>query len=168
VGDHTSQTWVVAAATNDSLDELIRLTCEQFGVSCSRQSPGHWRYESLLFTTPEGLTGVVEDRAFAARVPAIILVDPTCMVYQARRGHGRWRGKDRPQHIADYRAAVCDRGWSPPFFVWTQRPAKSISSLQMESAFCVSGWWFLDGRSLRTGPPPGRSGLLTGSLALCL
>ena len=64
---------------------------------------------------------------------------------------------DRPQRIADFRAELGGNACAPPLIILTTRPAKSIGTARMLSAYCLDAWWFVDGRRLRIGQPPATS-----------
>jgi hypothetical protein len=117
--------------------------------------PRFWDRGNLTSTTPEGSASYFNVIDGEQRFAAVMLVDPKCHVQQAREwfvpGYGV---HDRPQRIADLRADLARNGHRSPFLVLSERPAKSVNTNRMLSAYCLDAWWFVDGRRLRVGKPP--------------
>lgn len=107
-------------------------------------APRHWANGPFVFSTPEGLRSLCGDYGRSLRPAAVVLVDPGCLVHQARGAYGRrsqFAGtNDRPQHVAEFRRGLAVSGWSPPLLVMTGKPAKSANTLQMLSPFCLDAW----------------------------
>lgn len=109
---------------------------------------------NIVLTTPESL-GEISD-ANRQNVAGILLLDMLCHVHDARgmRNRAFVVQHDRPQLIANFRNDISHEGWLPPLILLTQKPAKSVSTTAVARAYCLNGWWFVDGRRLNTGCPP--------------
>lgn len=143
---------VIAFSTNSLADTYFETLTEDDSPSSREDS---WTFGSVTFSTPEKLRTIGKPQLGGRPVLAIGLVDPPCILYKAR-GDAR-RGfafNDRPQHIAKFRAAHEIGDWRPPFFLFTEQPAKSLNTNQMLGPFSLEAWWFLDGREIRMGTPP--------------
>lgn len=120
--------------------------------------PTFWDHHNVTYTTPEGLNSYRAVSVSNGTLAAVLLADPACHVHEARDlfvpGHGV---HDYPQRIADFRADLGRNGRAPPFLILTKRPAKSVSTQSMLSAYCLDAWWFVDGRRLRVGQIPATS-----------
>jgi len=143
--------WVVLASSNATAQELFQnWHPAQHGTS--QNVPPYWDTGRLLFSTPEGLSRIPwKTMEQAAQVAGILLLDMPCWVYQARGypGQSNYAGNDRPQRIANCRARLAHGQWSPPLFIFTQKPAKSINTIAMQSPYCLEGFWFLRGDTIR-------------------
>jgi hypothetical protein len=144
-------TIVVVISTGALADEYAKELVPLDG-SGSRDLP--WRLGSVIFATPEKLRSIGAGHLAGKPVLAVVLVDPQGIVHQARGGAGPYRFNDRPQHIARFRQTHEVGFWSPPFFLLTQQPAKSLSTQQMLAPYSLQSWWFVDGSALRMGVPP--------------
>ena len=108
---------------------------------------------NIILATPERLKGIEETQRHD--VTGILIVDMRCHVHKLR---GMLRGKffvanDRPQLVANFRNSFLRDGWAPPLFLFTEKPAKSLNTSPIARAYCLDAWWFVDGKSLRCGPP---------------
>jgi hypothetical protein len=121
----------------------------------TRNRPDWWTEGCVTFTTPEKLRLISPSALNGQPVLAVILVDPLCIVHQARGGsQSAYRFNDRPKHIVSFRAAHESGSWRPPFFLFTEQPAKSLNSNQMLGPYSLEAWWFADGSGIRMGTPP--------------
>ena len=147
--------WIILGSSKKVARSIYRWQTGYLEQSPALQAPLYWRRGTGIFTTPEGLGRFKKDCAVTTSVAGIILIDTLCHVHKARgqtldtRAFG-----DRPQRIADFRAEVGTIDWLPPFFLFTTKPAKSVNTSTMLSPYCLDGWWFLDGQTVRTGRPP--------------
>ena len=87
-------------------------------------------------------------------VAGIILLDLQCMVHRARGfNNGNFRVcHDRPQLIVDFRSCLSVGQWAPPLIFLSQKPAKSVSTITMQRAYCLEAFHFVDGKTLRCRP----------------
>lgn len=142
---------VIALSISTLADEYFAA----IGPSNARKRNEWWNSGCLTFTTPEKLRLIGRSELDDRPVLAIGLVDPPCFLHQARGGtKSGFQFNDRPQHIAKFRAAHQVHDWMPPFFLFTERPAKALNTNQMLSAYSLEGWQFIDGCGLRMGTPP--------------
>lgn len=84
-------------------------------------------------------------------VEGVMLLDPSCMVHKAR-DFKSWSGgrHDRPQRIVDFLStAAIDSDARPLFGLLTCKRARSVGTAQIASVYCLDGWQFLDGASIR-------------------
>lgn len=142
---------VIAFSMSTVADEYFAA----LGPSTAKQRRDWWNCGCITFTTPEKLRLIGRSQLDGRPVLAIGLVDPPCILHQARGStQSGYQFNDRPQHIAKFRAAHEVHDWRPPFFLFTERPAKALNSNQMLSAYSLDGWQFIDGGGLRMGTPP--------------
>lgn len=151
---------VIALATKATSEAFFNA----FSIEDARgPRPDSWTKGAVTFTTPEKLRTIDETALQGRPVLAVGLVDPRCRVHLAR---GRWDDRydrnDRPRHIARFRAAHVRGEWRPPFLLFTSRRAKSVTTTQMLTAYSLDGWWYADGRRLRTGAPPATAQYASG------
>jgi hypothetical protein len=69
-------------------------------------------------------------------------------MYKARAGTDKWghmHRNDRPQHVVNFRAALDAGGWQPPLLLLTERPAKSVTTVDVARAFCLNAFRFIAG-----------------------
>lgn len=150
--------WLVVVATRSLALTVYRSFELPRGKRPRMHAPRFWDHGNATFTTPEGLTSYRKAMHGSEQFAAVVLLDPGCYVQQAREwfvpGYGV---NDRPQRIADFRAELGGTACAPPLILLTARPAKSIGTARMLSAYCLDAWWFVDGRRLRVGQPPAAS-----------
>jgi hypothetical protein len=115
-----------------------------------------WRSRRVWVAWPETLPGLLPGiRASSEGVAGVIVLDPPCILYQARG-----RGNDRPQHIVNFRAALDTDGWQPPLLLLTTQPAKAVNTEVVARAFCLNSFQFVAGDSFDCSeqtPEPGAS-----------
>ena len=107
---------------------------------------------NILLCTPETLCGVLAQAT--PNIAGLILIDMLCHVHKLRSGFesGNFHvGNDRPQFLADFRNSLGVGGWTPPLFILTQKPAKSVWTDNVVRAYCLDALWFLEGRYLDFG-----------------
>ncbi len=120
--------------------------------------PDWWTAGCVTVTTPEKIKRIDSSALNGRPVMAVAAVDPRCVIHLARGPNRRgYANNDRPRHIATFRARHSRGAWTPPMFVFTEVPAKSLSTDQMLAPFALEAWWFLDGSGLRMGKPPQES-----------
>jgi hypothetical protein len=124
-----------------------------------RSNNSAWRSRKVWVAIPEDLHDFLPlARALEAGVAAVIILDPSCIMYRARGGTDSWGNvhhNDRPQHVVDFRAALNTDGWLPPLLLLTTKPAKAVNTEVVARAFCLNGFRFVAGNSFgcREGPP---------------
>jgi hypothetical protein len=147
----TAVTWIIIGASkrttaliahmwNTVWEEDVELTVPKL--------PCTWN--NVVLATPESLKRI--DNRFTSRVAGLILIDMLCHVHRARKmpgPAGRFVTNDRPQMIADFRNSVGVDAWVPPLILMTEEPAKSVHADYIARAYCLDGFWFLDGRTVR-------------------
>lgn len=146
--------WIAAAATAKMAAVIFNMLAEKHGLQKRKRAPRFWNQGNVTFTTPEGLSTYARDQGVDHPVASVLLIDTLCHVHKAR-GYDRrgWAMNDRPQRIANFRADLSVNGWMPPFLLLTERPAKSVETAAMLSPYCLSTWWFVDGKCIRVGNP---------------
>jgi hypothetical protein len=155
---HFPARWLVVLATKQMAETVYREAACNPDRKKRIHVPKFWDHHNVTYTTPEGLSSYPNTIDSADPPAAVLLVDPACHVHKARDWFVPGRGvHDRPQRIADFRADLSRNGRPPPFLILTSRPAKSVSTQRMLSAYCLDAWWFVDGRRLRVGQPPATS-----------
>jgi hypothetical protein len=148
-------TWIAVAATASMAVVIYNQQASRQGLRERKNAPRYWTHENVVFTTPEGLGTYIKMRKPDDHIAGVLLIDTLCHVHKARGFHrSGWASNDRPQRLANFRADVAADGWLPPFLLFTEKPAKSINTRAMLSPYCLSTWWFVDGKSLRVGEPP--------------
>lgn len=116
-----------------------------------KKIPLHWRSNKVMLATPESLKQSLQDiQQQQLSVSAMLILDWECTIHKAR-GHATMQN-DRPQHIVDFRAAVSQRGWSPPFFIMIDRAASSVDVESLSIAFALEAFWYIDGTTLSCKP----------------
>lgn len=144
--------WVVIPSSHE-LNKTLYQELNQSPISgeLARQLPAYWSVGKVIFSTPEGLVCIPSERfGQPPLVAGILLFDSSCWVHRARgySGEGKFEGNDRPQYIVDFRSRFAYGQWSPPLFVFTQKPAKSISTMALHSPYCLEGFMFILGSSI--------------------
>jgi hypothetical protein len=143
--------WVVVPPSRDASCALFDQWPHTDHVS---ERPGSknnfiWRSRKVWFAVPEDLEQLVPPaRSFAIGVAGIIILDPHCVLYQDRGGTDGWGHtyrNDRPQHVVNFRASLDRDGWQPPLLLLTERPAKSVNTVEVARALCLNGFWFIAG-----------------------
>lgn len=156
--------WLVVLASKQWAETAYRIQAMKRAGRKRVHAPKLWEDGNVTYTTPEGLHSYGGLSQHSGPLAAVLLVDPACHVHKARDWFVPGRGvHDRPQRIADFRADLGRIGPSPPLLVLTRRPAKSLSTERMLSAYCLDAWWFVDGRRLRVGEPPAGSHQFPGA-----
>jgi hypothetical protein len=117
-----------------------------------------WQSHKVWVAPPEHLPRLLAAaRSYPEGVAGLIVLDPPCIMYQARGGTDRWGRKnhnDRPQHVVNFRASLGSNGWQPPLLLLTERPAKSVNTEVVARAFCLNGFHFIDGDSFACWDEP--------------
>ena len=146
--------WIFVAARQWMADDLYgRIPPAEKSRRRTRR-PEFWDYGNATITTPEGLRRYSRQMTGLRPVAGIVLIDISCNVHRARGEKGTpWARNDRPQRVADFRADCALGGWRPPLLLFTAKPAKSVNTCPMLSPYCLDGWWFVEGLSLRVGHP---------------
>ncbi len=108
-----------------------------------------WRSRKVWVATPEDLVRLLPSaQVLAAGIAGLIILDPTCVMYQSRGGRDSWGHvyrNDRPQHVVNFRASLDQGGWQPPLLLLTDRPPKSVTTDAVARAFCLNGFHFIAG-----------------------
>lgn len=109
---------------------------------------------NVVLATPE----VLGKNKYLAKesITGIIVLDLPCSIHRQRgmRNGNFFVQNDRPQYIANFRNDAARGPWLPPLFLITLQPAKSVSTDHVARAYCLDGWWFVNGQSLFCGNPP--------------
>jgi hypothetical protein len=129
-------------------------TCDQWYVDPT-QVPNIWRGENITFCLPEALSLLAAKlKVEHTDVAGIVLIDPQCIMHRARGFHnGDFRVRhDRPQLVTDFRSRLEIGGWIPPLVFFSTKPAKSVPTDSIRSAYCLEAFYFLDGATLRCQP----------------
>lgn len=101
---------------------------------------------TLQIATIENLRKVDPDG-----VEGLILLDPHCMVHKSRN----WQSPtgfihDRPQRIVNFLATVETKNrCGATFAIMTISPAKSLPTNRIACHYCMEGWQFIDGVTIR-------------------
>lgn len=135
-------TWVIIAASTKMAAVFVQRWFLPEGakpVALTRLKLPRTR-SNILVCTPETLR-LVPDHA-KSNIAGLILVDMLCHVHKARRGN------DRPQLVANFRNSLSLGRWSPPLFILTEKPAKSVDHDIVARAYCLEALWFLEGRTV--------------------
>jgi hypothetical protein len=144
--------WVVVPHSRD-------LACELFAkwphiehvTERPTSSNSTWRSRKVWVAIPEDLIQLLPlARELAPGLAGVIILDPMCIMYQARGGtdsRGKMHRNDRPQHVVKFRATLEADGWQPPLLLLTTKPAKSINTMSVARTFCLNGFRFVDGDS---------------------
>ena len=93
----------------------------------------------------------------ATGIAGLIILDPPCLMYQARGGRDGWGHtfrNDRPQRVVNFRASLDRDGWQPPLLLLTERPAKSVTTDAVARAFCLNSFHFIAGDSFACWDEP--------------
>jgi hypothetical protein len=110
-----------------------------------------WRSRKVWTAAPEDLKRLIPlAQALDSRLAGVIVLDPDCIMYQARGGTNRWGRRyhnDRPQHVVNFRASLGSEGWQPPFLLLTKKPAKSVNTDVVARTFQLEGFRFIAGDS---------------------
>jgi len=107
---------------------------------------------NILLCTPESLSNL--DSRHRQMIAGLLLIDMLCNVHEARgiKTPGGFRVQhDRPQFVANFRGSLLEDGWTPPFLILTQKPAKAVWTDTVARAYCLDALWFVDGRTLLCG-----------------
>lgn len=146
-------TWVIVAYSHDLAAKLFQeWPSTSHAMGRSEKTPPYWAIKQMVFSTPEKLRHIPwEMTGQPSRIAAIILLDLPCCLHRARgfAEQEEYAGNDRPQLIANCRSRLANGPWSPPLFILTQKPAKSINTVAMHSPYCLEGFWFVLGKSLQ-------------------
>lgn len=141
--------WIVLSYSKELARELFRL----LGPSseCS-ELPRVWTSQKVIFTTPEGLHLLLKSPPVSlTQIAALLVLDFPCCMHRARgmSWEGEFAGNDRPQKVVDFRASLNLGGWSAPILIFTQKPSKSIPTEALLSPYCLEGFWFMRGSTVR-------------------
>ncbi len=148
--------WVVVPSTKKCSAAIRQLWLSDDSVSyiSPKNLPGIWHSKKVSFCVPESLREfgqLLKPRSES--IAAIVLVDNYCRVHTARGfNNGSFRVQnDRPQAIMNFRASCSDQSWVPPMFVFTEKLAKATPTLQMQGAYGLDTFVFIDGATVRCG-----------------
>ena len=140
--------WVLVAATK----KMAAVICQRWFISEKRRVAASTLKlpqvrANIWLCTPETLKKAAP--ADPSRIAGLLLIDMLCQVHKARGlDNGAFHVRnDRPQNIANYRSSLCVDGWSPPLFVLSQKPAKSVWTDTVARSYCLEALWFLDGKT---------------------
>jgi hypothetical protein len=144
-----SPRWIVIAATKVAAAVIAQrwITPSERRVAVTTLGLPRTR-NNITLATPESLKRVSAEAA--SYVAGLLLVDMLCYVHRARNMPRRGRfvvRNDRPQMIADFRNALCISGWVPPLILLTRERAKSVYTSNIARAYCLDGFWFVDGQT---------------------
>jgi len=144
---------IVVVYSSKAAGAYIHDMLSDAGLCCrSKRPPVTWLVGNLLFTSVESLPKLAKDNTQERNgesVSMVVLLDPTCMVHQARTMKmGNGRTHDRPQIIANALCDLATDGLQPLFVVLTCLPAISIASEKLARVYCRETWWFCDGPSI--------------------
>lgn len=116
----------------------------------SRSKPKvQWQVGSMLFSSIEELARLKPD---PGSIDSVILLDPMCMVYRARTMKTYYgRTHDRPQIVVNFLADQGTNGIRPVFMIMTTKRSAAVPTDSVARAFCLEGFWFLDGPSIACG-----------------
>jgi hypothetical protein len=144
--------WIVVCASKDMACIFVRQWCQPDKRIKANKLELPQNHGNLVLATPESLHAIGSSEWHD--VGALILVDMLCHVHLARgmRTGDFFVLHDRPQLMANFRNAVGLEDWSPPLILLTQKPAKSIATDPIARAYCLEGWRFVDGTTMRWGP----------------
>lgn len=114
----------------------------------SKKPPITWHVGNLTFTSVEALPKLAKENN-GASVSMVVLLDPSCMVHQARTMRlGNGRTHDRPQIIVNALCDLATDGLQPLFVTMTCMAAISLNSEKLARVYCRETWWFCDGPSI--------------------
>ncbi len=147
--------WVIVAATKKMAAVLIQRWFREDLLSrvATTTLKLPQVYSNLVLATPESLRRI--ENSDVRSLGGILIIDMQCHIHKARQGIRRGRfyvPNDRPQLIADFRSRMTIGEWAPPVVFMTQKRAKALNTDPVRRAYCLDGWWFADGQSLRCGP----------------
>src|SRR5206468_12325952 len=144
--------WVVVPHSRALAYELF--AAWQHGEYVTERPTSHnsaWRSRKVWVAIPEDLKQLLPlARALAPGIAGVIILDPLCIMYQARGGTDSWgrvHCNDRPQHIVNFRAALDADGWQPPLLLLTTKPAKAVNTDNVARALCLNAFRFVAGDS---------------------
>ncbi|MEX2142520.1 MAG: hypothetical protein WD894_24920 [Pirellulales bacterium] len=111
-------------------------------------------HSNIFLATPETLRRIPNE--FRQDICSVIVIDLPCQIYKMRgfRHRSFYVRNDRPQFLANFRNSNPVSDWLPPLILFTHKHAKSLETSAIARAYCLDGWWFVDGSSLRCGAPP--------------
>jgi hypothetical protein len=146
--------WIVACASKDMACLFVRQWCQMDERSwvTARKLSLPQNHGNVVLATPESLPAI--GGAERNDVAALILVDMLCHIHKARgiRKRDFVVQHDRPQLVADFRNVLGLEDWLPPLILLAKEPAKSIATDPIARAYCLEGWRFVDGATMRWGP----------------
>jgi hypothetical protein len=144
-----SPRWIVIAATKRMAAVIAREwstpTEDDFATKAPKLPT---TCGNITLATPESLKKITGPGTHD--VAAIILLDMLCHVHRARRMRtpgGFAVDNDRPQMIADFRNSLLVEGWAPPLIIVTEEPARAVHADYVARAYCLDGFWFMDGKT---------------------
>jgi hypothetical protein len=150
----SDSTWVIVPSSREFLAQTYMTFARDGLVPQCRRSPESWNVGNLLFSGVEGLCRLSQIHSLW-RLAGVILLDPLCHVYRARDYRlSNGRNHDRVERVVQFRAENAVGDWQPPLLLMTCQPAKSVPTEQAARAYCLNGWHFVDGRSLKFAPAP--------------
>lgn len=116
----------------------------------SKRRPDVFEMGSVILSTPEKLHKISPNDRKTRPVLGIILLDPYCVVHQARgdEGYG-WVTNDRPRHLVKFRYEHRRGEWQPPMLLMTTKPVKSLNTNQMLAPYSLEAWWYVDAATLK-------------------
>ncbi len=112
-----------------------------------------WRSQRFVHGTVEAICRW-RKKDGSQPVAALFLVDQAAHVHRARDGFrsGSFVVRhDRPQWIAELRQDLAQGLWSPPLVILTQQELRAVPVEEIQRAYCLNGFVFLDGRTLTVG-----------------
>lgn len=150
------RTWVVVTCSKTEAVTICRQWSGEEDLSVRDIQSGTefyrpQRHGNIIVAIPEKLHQIGSDNC--NEVAGILVIDENCLIYQARGGvhQGNYWRNDRPQRVANFRNRLTVDGWTPPLFVLTKKPAKSVITHSVQRAYCLDGFWFIEGSSFSCG-----------------
>ncbi|MEX1027509.1 MAG: hypothetical protein WD049_05815 [Candidatus Paceibacterota bacterium] len=156
----TGGRWVVVPATRFWAETAHRLWFADAHQSGFSSPATLWHDRLVTFCVPERLREL--DQAFRQRtagVAGIMLLDPTCIVHEARSfsNQGFHVAHDRPQLIANFRSSLAVGRWAPPLIVMSWHRAGAVSTERIVQAYCLEAFHFIEGLGLWSGLMPNKN-----------
>jgi hypothetical protein len=145
----TTPKWIVISASKSIAALVVQMwvTPDDEDIVVKMPSLPQLR-NNIVLATPESLKRI--DGSVNHHIAGVILIDMLCHVHRARHmpgPAGRFVSNDRPQMIVDFRNSVGFKGWVPPLILLTEERAKSVHTDFIARAYCLDGFWFLDGQT---------------------
>ncbi|MCA8988477.1 MAG: hypothetical protein KDA78_12580 [Planctomycetaceae bacterium] len=115
----------------------------------SRIAPAFWREGAVTYATPESLPQLTDVMGSSESPACLLIIDPYGNMPFAQ-GNGKARSHNRSNLLVKFSNRFEER---PPLVYLTSKPAKSLNTAAMLAPMAIDGWWYVDGKSLRIGPP---------------